>query len=273
MRRSTTLVCSAALAFSGLALGAGSPASAAPAAVVPAVVSPAAVGQSTVAAAPAALRAAKPSRKDRFYRATTRPGDRDRSVTSIKHVRELQYRLRWAGVYGGSVNGVYTARTAKAVKKFQKRHGLKRSGVANTATWKRLIQKTVRGKSKIPKRCKSSGWNACYDRRRHQVVLYRNGTLWNSWLVRGGAASSKTRTGKFTVFFRSKNHVSSIYEAKMPYAQFFSGGQAFHASYLMMDPFVGHSHGCVNLYIPDAKQLWALTSNKRLKVTVYGAWS
>jgi peptidoglycan hydrolase-like protein with peptidoglycan-binding domain len=247
-----------------VAVGAASPAQAAPSAAT--VVAPASV--------PAAVSArAKASKKDRFYRATTRPGDRDRSVTSIKHVRELQYRLRWAGAYGGAVNGVYTARTKKAVKKFQKRHGLKRSGVANTATWKVLIRTTVRGKSKIPKRCKSSGWNACYDRKRHQVVLYKNGTLWNSWLVRGGASSSKTRTGSFSVFFRSKSHVSSIYEAKMPFAQFFSGGQAFHASYLMMDPFVGHSHGCVNMYIPDAKQLWALTADKKLKVTVYGAWS
>ncbi|MGH1562671.1 peptidoglycan-binding protein [Mumia sp. DW29H23] len=266
MLRFTTLVSSAALVLAGTALGAASTAGATTS------TASAVATQAAPSTAATALRAAKPSQKDRFYRATTRPGDRDRSVTSIKHVRELQYRLRWAGVYGGSVNGVYTARTAKAVKKFQKRVGLKRSGVASTATWKRLIQKTVRGKSSIPKRCKSSGWNICYDRKRHQVVLYKNGTLWNSWLARSGMASAKTRTGKFTVFYRSKNHVSSIYESKMPYAQFFSGGQAFHASYLMMDPFVGHSHGCVNLYIPDAKQLWALTADKPLKVTIYGAW-
>lgn len=269
MLRFTALASAATLVVSGtlVALASSAPAAAAPQA--------SATVAASLAAAPTGAKTAKakPSKKDRFFRATTRPGDRDRSVTSIKHVRELQYRLRWAGVYGGSVNGTYTARTKKAVKKFQKRHGLKRSGVATTATWKVLIAKTVRGKSSIPKRCKSSGWNACYDRKRHQVVLYKNGTLWNSWLVRGGAASSKTRTGSFTVFFRSKSHVSSIYEAKMPYAQFFSGGQAFHASYLMMDPFVGHSHGCVNMYIPDAKQLWALTADKKLKVTVYGAWS
>ncbi|MFD1826586.1 MULTISPECIES: L,D-transpeptidase family protein [Mumia] len=265
MLRLTALVSSATLVLSSALVAVASAA--------PATAAPAAASTAAPTGVPASLARAKASKKDRFYRATTRPGDRDRSVTSIKHVRELQYRLRWAGVYGGAVNGTYTARTEKAVKKFQKRVGLKRTGVANTATWKRLIQKTVRGKSSIPKRCKSSGWHACYDRNRHQVVLYKNGTLWNSWLVRGGASSSKTRTGSFSVFFRSKSHVSSIYEAKMPYAQFFSGGQAFHASYLMMDPFVGHSHGCVNMYIPDAKQLWALTANKKLKVTVYGAWS
>ncbi len=58
----------------------------------------------------------------------------------------------------------------------------------------------------------------------------------------------------------------------MPYSQFFDGGQALHGSGLMMDPFVGHSHGCINMYIEDARQLWNLTHNKRLYVSVYGAW-
>jgi hypothetical protein len=40
----------------------------------------------------------------------------------------------------------------------------------------------------------------------------------------------------------------------------------------MMSPFVDHSHGCVNMYIEDARQLWGLTAAKRLFVTVYGAW-
>jgi hypothetical protein len=40
----------------------------------------------------------------------------------------------------------------------------------------------------------------------------------------------------------------------------------------MVDPYDGHSHGCVNLYIEDARQLWLLTSERRLYVHVYGAW-
>jgi hypothetical protein len=40
-----------------------------------------------------------------------------------------------------------------------------------------------------------------------------------------------------------------------------------------MDPFVGHSHGCVNFWTEDARQLWNLTSGQRLFVRVYGAWS
>jgi hypothetical protein len=59
----------------------------------------------------------------------------------------------------------------------------------------------------------------------------------------------------------------------MPYSQFFSGGQALHGSRLMMNPFVGHSHGCVNFWVEDARQLWNLTADGPLRVRVYGAWS
>ncbi|MGN6576653.1 MAG: L,D-transpeptidase, partial [Nocardioides sp.] len=54
--------------------------------------------------------------------------------------------------------------------------------------------------------------------------------------------------------------------------QFFSGGQALHGSRLMMNPFIGHSHGCVNFWVEDARQLWNLTADGPLRVRVYGAW-
>jgi lipoprotein-anchoring transpeptidase ErfK/SrfK len=106
------------------------------------------------------------------------------------------------------------------------------------------------------------------------VNLYRDGTLLNSWLVRGGAAATPTRTGTFRVYHRDIDHVSSVFDdAPMPYAQFFAGGQALHGSRLMMDPYVGHSHGCVNFWTEDAQQLWSLTSTRILWVHVYGRWS
>jgi hypothetical protein len=106
------------------------------------------------------------------------------------------------------------------------------------------------------------------------VNLYHDGALLNSWLVRGGSSSTPTRTGTALVYYRDIDHVSSTFDdAPMPYSQFFSGGQALHGSRLMMDPFVGHSHGCVNFWVEDARQLWNLTSTKRLWVHVYGRWS
>lgn len=270
MHRFVAVLGAAAVLASGVLLGVGSTTGAAAAPLARAT-----TGASVAQAAPTlvAARASAKGTKARFARETVRPGARDGGPRSIAHVRELQYRLRWAGVFKAGVNGVYGPATKKAVKKFQRKHGLKATGTANKATWKVLIPKTIRGKSAVKKRCSGSGWVACYDRARHQVVLVKNGTVWNSWLVRGGASYAKTRTGSFTVFRRAKSHVSTIYDSAMPYSQFFSGGQAFHGSVMMTDPFSGHSHGCVNMFIEDARQLWSLTSKSRLRVKVYGGWS
>lgn len=212
----------------------------------------------------------------RFAREKARYGDRDRSPRSMHHVRELQYRLRWAKVYKGPVTGYFGPRTRKAVRRYQHRADLKRSGVATRATWRKLIRKTVRGRKDVPRACrsdKSRGPHICYDRRRHQVSLWRSGKLWNTWLVRGGDRGYKTRTGNFRVYYKNKDHVSSLYDSPMPNSQFFSGGQAFHGSPFMTDPFSGHSHGCVNMYIQDSRQLWKLTRKKLAKVHIRGRWS
>ena len=92
------------------------------------------------------------------------------------------------------------------------------------------------------------------------------------WLVRGGAYSTQTRTGNYKVTARYKEKVSSLYDVKMYYFMPHSGGQGQHGSGFMVDPWVGHSHGCINMYIKDAKVLFNLTRNQPLRVTVYGAW-
>ncbi len=213
------------------------------------------------------------SMRDRFARETSRYGDRDASTYAIQHVRELQYRLKREGLLRGvSATGYYGEATRAAVRTFQRRVGVRVSGVATHATWRELLERSNHNLSVARRRCAGAGWHVCYDRAQHQVTLWRGGRLWNSWLVRGGAYDSKTRRGNFTVYWRSKDHVSSLHGSPMPYSQFFSGGQALHGSRAMMDPFVGHSHGCVNMYVEDARQLWKLTSQQRLRVHVYAAW-
>ncbi|UPK73365.1 L,D-transpeptidase family protein [Nocardioidaceae bacterium SCSIO 66511] len=217
----------------------------------------------------------KPWFRSRFGRQTTRFGDRDTSARNINHVRELQYRLRWAGVYKGPVTGTFAKKTRKAVKRFQRKTHIKRTGIATHKTWRKLIKRTIRGRKGIPRACKSNknrGPHLCYNRKLHEVTLWRRGRLFNAWLVRGGDRGYETRRGNFRVFLKDKDHVSSIYNSPMPNSQFFSGGQAFHGSPYMVDPFTGHSHGCVNMYIQDSNQLWKLTKGKRPKVHVRGAW-
>ena len=209
----------------------------------------------------------------RFAREVVSFGERDRSPYDIEHVRELQWRLKREHLFRFSPNGRYGDATRAAVTRFQRRHGLRPSGRANRVTWKTLLRRSNHNMRTARRRCSADGWHVCYDRRNHQVTLWRNGTLWNTWLVRGGSVDNKTRTGNFTVFRRDKDHRSNLFGSPMPYSQFFSGGQALHGSRNMMDPYDGHSHGCVNMYVEDARQLWAMTHDRRLRVHVYGAWS
>jgi hypothetical protein len=226
-----------------------------------------------VLVAPGAAAARTAAGDGYFGREVVGPGARDIDPYHIAHVAEVQYRLRWLGLLDARVSGYFGSRTTAAVQAFQRRIGHPPTGTVDAATWRPLIKQTVRGRARVPAACRSAGSWACYDRSRHQVSLYRSGVLVNSWLVRGGSSSTPTRTGTFVVYLRDIDHYSSLFGAPMPYSQFFSGGQALHGSRLMMDPFVGHSHGCVNFYVEDARQLWRLTATRTLHVRVYGAWS
>jgi len=208
-----------------------------------------------------------------FARELVHLGQRDRSPYHIAHVRELQLRLKREHLFRFRPTGRYGSRTQAAVTLFQTRHGLRPSGQANPATWKALLKRSNLNLHAARRHCAGAGWNVCYDRRNHQLTLWRSGRFWNTWLVRGGRASNVTRTGDFTVFKRYRHHRSSLFGSLMPYSQFFSGGEAIHGSRLMMDPYKGHSHGCVNMYVEDARQLWSLTHDRRLVVHVYGPWS
>jgi lipoprotein-anchoring transpeptidase ErfK/SrfK len=75
--------------------------------------------------------------------------------------------------------------------------------------------------------------------------------------MRSGRVGHRTRTGWFKIYWKHKNHWSTLYNSPMPYAQFFSGGQAFHAVYGSIYTTVG-SWGCVNLRLADARRLWGV---------------
>ncbi len=239
--------------------------------------SAASLAAAALSSSTASLTAAAPrgrfSMKDRWARESTRYGDSDSSVYRIEHVTELQYRLTWAGVYKSGATGYFGPKTREGVRTYQRREKLRVTGVATHKTWAHLLRDTVRQRGRIPRVCKTNGWHACYDRSTHQVTLWRGGRIRNTWLVRGGAYGGyETRVGKSVVYYRDIDHVSGLYGSPMPYSQFFDGGQAYHGSSYMLNPFVGHSHGCINMYNEDARQLWRLTSKKRLEVRVYGAW-
>jgi hypothetical protein len=232
------------------------------------------LGLVTVAGSPAQAATTTWTMSSPFAREVVRVGDVDLGPYAINHVYEVQYRLRWLGLFDATPSGYFGPRTKAAVVRFQKLHHLPQTGVVDRSTWPSLIRHSVRGRSQVPSICKTAGWHACYDRWHHQVNLYNSGALLNSWLVRGGGYYTPTRLGNFKVFLRDIDHYSTTFNnAPMPYSQFFSGGEALHGSRYMVDPFSGHSHGCINMWVKDARQLWNLTSTRNLHVHVYGAWS
>jgi hypothetical protein len=105
-----------------------------------------------------------------------------------------------------------------------------------------------------------TGRVACVDLT-HQTMWVQQGRnahrVFGKVHIRSGRKGYRTRTGWFKVYWRHIDHVSTIYGSPMPYSQFFSGGQAFHAVSGSVHSRPG-SYGCVNLTRADAKRLWSV---------------
>ena len=100
---------------------------------------------------------------------------------------------------------------------------------------------------RLDNRC-LSGLVVCISKRDQKLRLVRNGKILITLDARFGRPSEPTREGSFKIFWKNKNHVSTLYGSKMPFAMFFSGGQAVHySSDFAARGYIGNSHGCVNI--------------------------
>ncbi|WP_221347780.1 L,D-transpeptidase family protein [Streptomyces beigongshangae] len=203
------------------------------------------------------------------------PGDRGGEV------RELQARLRevlW--LYEGPT-GTYDTATAEAVRGFQRKRGLPMTGTTDSVTWQRLLGMTHEpGKWDLyasggqpaaapDPRC-MTGRVLCISKTSRTLRWMIDGRTLSTTEVRFGSQYTPTREGVFTVYFKSRHHVSTIYDSPMPYAMFFSGGQAVHYSEnFAATGYYGGSHGCVN--VRDETKIAALFSQVRNgdKVVIY----
>jgi lipoprotein-anchoring transpeptidase ErfK/SrfK len=169
-------------------------------------------------------------------------------------VKALQRRLVKAKTLDkGLVTSYFGTRTEAAVKKFQRANGLRANGKVSRRTWTKLVNKTGKIKittasRKIDKRCKVRGRALCIDKTKDKLYYMKNSKIIRTFDARFGCAATRTREGRFSVLWKSRNHVSSIYHTPMPYAMFFSGGQAVHYSAdFAARGYNGCSHGCVNI--------------------------
>ena len=67
-----------------------------------------------------------------------------------------------------------------------------------------------------------------------------------------GRAGFRTPPGSFRVSFKSRDHISSIYDQAMPYSVFFNGDIAFHQGSVRVT-----SHGCIHLPARAARAFFA----------------
>jgi hypothetical protein len=159
----------------------------------------------------------------------------------------LQQRLKWAGTYAGPVTGKRSRATTVAVRRFQAKFGLPVTGVAARLTWPKLRYLTRNGEG-LDRRCRTRGRVVCIDKSLKLVRAVERGVVVRNLDARFGATKSPTRDGRFRVTWKSRDHVSKLYESKMPFSLFFSRGQAVHYSAdFNARGYAGASHGCVNL--------------------------
>ncbi|WP_328887465.1 L,D-transpeptidase family protein [Streptomyces sp. NBC_00316] len=198
-----------------------------------------------------------------------------------KQVRELQARLRQIGHFNRTPTGYYGTATVAAVQSFQGKRGLDRTGRTDTLTWQKLLAMTrkptaaelnppaTRPAARLDKRC-LTGRVLCISKNSRSLSWVINGQVVSTMDVRFGSQYTPTREGTFSVYWKSRHHVSTIYHTAMPYAMFFSGGQAVHySSDFAARGYSGASHGCVN--VRDEGKIAALFDQVRTgdKVVIY----
>ncbi|MFH9673655.1 L,D-transpeptidase family protein [Streptomyces sp. NPDC017405] len=174
-------------------------------------------------------------------------------------VRELQARLRQVAWLSTWPTGAYDQPTERAVRGFQRKRGLPPTGTLDTVTWQRLLAMThrpahwelyrraVRPAAAPDARC-LTGRVLCIDKTSRTLRWMIDGRTLQTVSVRFGTQYTPTREGVFHVYWKSRHHVSTLYHSPMPYAMFFSGGQAVHYSAdFAARGYAGGSHGCVNV--------------------------
>lgn len=202
-----------------------------------------------------------------------------RGDTGIE-VRRLQARLAQLRWFDGDVTGRYARTTVEAVEGFQAKRRIPVTGEVDRRTLDRLTALTreptraelfdieVSGPPLDP-RC-ATGRAMCVDKTSRTLRWVVDGVVLRTVEVRFGSAELPTREGAFSVFRKSRDHVSSLYGTSMPFAMFFSGGQAVHYSPdFAANGYAGASHGCVN--VRDRPAVEWLFDHVRLgdKVIVY----
>ncbi len=178
-------------------------------------------------------------------------------------VRRVQSRLRQIDWFEGDVTGVYGDITTAAVRGFQGKREIPVTGDVDQRTLDLLHGMTTEPteaelNNEVPSsngnvpgtldpRC-TTGRVLCIDKSSSTLRWVVDGEVRVTVDTRFGGSATPTRDGVFSVYMKSRDHVSTLYDSSMPFAMFFSGGQAVHySSDFAAVGYNGASHGCVNV--------------------------
>lgn len=204
-------------------------------------------------------------------------------------VRDLEARLKQIGWLSGLVGDTYDADLVAAVRGFQAKREIAVTGFVDRRTLDRLHAMTRQPTREelhniVPKQTTSTGaaldsrcltgTALCVDKSSRTLRYVVDGKVLKTVQVRFGSTvnGTPTREGAFRVNWKSRDHVSSLYDSPMPFAMFFSGGQAVHySSDFAANGYNGASHGCVNVRDYEGVKWLFEQVNVGDKVIVY--WS
>jgi len=181
-------------------------------------------------------------------------------------VRELQVRLAHLGLFDADVTGYFGNVTATSVRSYQASKGAEPTAEIYQDIWSSLQAETPEPTEDqlyppppayepptvvlgtLDARC-ATGRVLCIDKTDQVLRWVVNGRILLEMDARFGRPGMETSEGQFSVYWKHRDHVSSIYEADMPFSMFFSGGEAVH--YSGEFAAIGYSgvgsHGCVNI--------------------------
>lgn len=178
-------------------------------------------------------------------------------------VKDVQARLKQLKWYFEKIDGVFGPKTVEAVEGFQAKREIPVTGEVDQRTLDRLYSMsrkpttdelnnvTPKPKGEEPLRLDDrclQGRVVCVSKSQRKLAWVIDGKVQMTMDVRFGSELTPTREGTFSIGWKSRNHVSSLYGSEMPYSLFFSGGQAVHySSDFAARGYNGSSKGCVNV--------------------------
>jgi hypothetical protein len=170
-------------------------------------------------------------------------------IHTTADVQRCLVRLRY--LPSGAVTGRLDYRTEQALMAFQAWTGLVRDGIDGQTT--RDALETAHAPR--PRREAASGHYAEVFRSLGVLLCVSDGTLVRVVHCSTGRPSLPTPAGRFSIFLKSLDWWSTAYGDWMPFASFFSAGDAIHG--FPDVPAYPASHGCVRISMPEAP--WVYT--------------